>query len=172
MKRLVIAALLAAGCAKPAAPPPGTAAYEAADRGFTCLGPSSWKVLERQGGGHEVSFYGPPAGPKPFSVSIAVYHYGPGTSFTTSQDYVAAQAALGRLAPAREREVAGRKAVELRLEKSVPRAHPLTGLEPAAVRAVLVPAGKGFYALVSTAPPGAEQDEVFELVLSSFKPAG
>lgn len=169
MRRSLLLLAFLAACSRESTPP-GTARYEPADQGFALTMPADWRVAEADGGAHRASFYGPAGGPRPFSDSIAVYHYGPGSSFASPADFAAAKTASSGGAPAREREAGGRKAMELSYAEVLHGPHPpATGRRRA--RAVLIPDGGGFWAVVHTWPESAApQDADFEAALASFVP--
>ena len=171
MRRLLLAGALLAACSREPAPAPGSARYAPADRGFALDAPADWRVAEASGGAHRATFYGPPGGAKPFSDSIAVYHYGPGSSFASPADFAAAKALSGRAAAPIKRPLGGREALELTYEERLDGPHG-PALSRARARAVLVPGKDGFLALVHTWPDGAApQAAVFEAAAASFVPS-
>jgi hypothetical protein len=156
--------MLSGACSK--APPalPGWLGYAPKDNSFFCHAPGDWRVLEDQGGAHKVSFFGPAAGPAPYSESIAVYRHQKGGAFATPQDYARAQAVSGAAIPAPGLKLGPIQALEFRSERSS-----RSGLTRS--RSVLFPAEDGFFALVHTAPSPAPPSgaAVFDELLKSFR---
>lgn len=134
---------------------------------FRCDAPAGWRVLESQGGAQRASFFGPPAGPAPFSSSIAVYFYGPGSNFGSPRDYWLAKAGTGPEGLLRESQ--GRQ--EFTKTTLLP---PLHGKAAGPLREefVLVPSSGGFYALVLSAPEKSAESSrpAFRALVDSFKP--
>ncbi|PCI39155.1 MAG: hypothetical protein COB53_03705 [Elusimicrobia bacterium] len=52
-----------------------TSVYQSPTGDLSLKAPAAWRVLERQGGKHRVTFFGPAKGPLAFSASIAIYRY-------------------------------------------------------------------------------------------------
>lgn len=166
--------LLPAACRKKPAPllDPGDALYQSASGDVRLEIPKGWRVMENQGGGQRVTFFGPPDGPKAYSVSIGVYFYGPGSSFASLEDYARAQALSGREStPLKAFDWKGQAAQELTVSRMAPSLHRVKPAEARADRYVLIPSGGGFYALDYSAPKdsAAEQAPVFERVLQSLQ---
>lgn len=166
--------MLMPACRRKPAPllDPGDAVYQTASGDVRFEIPKDWRVLEKQGGGNVVTFFGPPAGAKPYSVSIGVYFYGPGSSFASIDDYARAQALSGREAsPLKAFSWKGKPAQEMTVSRLAPSLHHIKPAEARVDRYVLIPAGAGFYALDYSAPKGSENDQspVFERVLQSLQ---
>lgn len=172
MRRLILAATLAAGCSR--APESGTGAvvYAPADRGFACEAPASWRVQEADGGAHRASFFGPPGGPSPFSDAIVVYRHGPKSGLPTMEAFVAAKSIEGPPPIPSATTVNGRAAKEFTYSSTVRGPHLPEGLLAMSHRVVLIADGDGYWALVHSWPAKAKpQSAVFTALVESFRPA-
>ena len=171
-RRFVVMLLLcASACSRPAPAPvssDGPISYAAPDESFTASLPGGWKVDDSPGEHRKAAFFGPPDGPKPFAELIAVSWYRAGDRYQNVDDYLAAQAALGRAEPAREVSAGGVKGRELTVRSVFPDVH--SGPQPVVTRVVAVPSGAGFFALEHTWPDGAAPSPAFERLLETFKP--
>ncbi|OGS41144.1 MAG: hypothetical protein A2506_02045 [Elusimicrobia bacterium RIFOXYD12_FULL_66_9] len=168
IRSLPIALLLAvAACSRPASPG-ASVDYSAPDGSFVASLPGGWKVDDAAGEHRKAAFFGPPDGGKPFSELISVSFYPAGGRYPSIDDYIAAQAALGRAMPPRDVQVGGVRGVELTVRTVFPDVH--SGPQPLVTRALAVPAVKGFFALEHTWPEGAAPSAAFDELLGSFKP--
>lgn len=157
MRRLAVAALLLAACAKN---PDGKASYSPGDAAFTLTAPGDWRVTEDQGEGHRVSFHGPPGS---FAESIGVYRY----EATTPEAYRASHA-VGVAEPLTPRPD-GRS--EYKTSMTAPALHGRPP-EDLVVRHVLVVDGPRLWALVHTRPAARTPSPAFDELCASFKPKG
>lgn len=168
IRRLAVALLLgAAACSRPAA----TGAlieYAAPDGSFTARLPGGWRVDDAPGEHRKAAFFGPPDGKKPFSELIAVSFHPAGGRYRSVDEYLAAQAALGRAAPPREVPVGGAHGMELTVRSVF--ADPHSGPQPIVTRALALTAAKGFFTLEHTWPEGAAPSSAFDELVRSFKP--
>jgi hypothetical protein len=130
--------------------------------------PGGWKVDDSKGENRKAAFFGPPTGAKPFSELIAVSWYAAGGRYQGIDDYIAAQAALGRAEPSRPATVAGVAGVEISVASVFPDPH--SGPQPLVTRVVAVPAAGGFYALEHTRPADAPPSPAFDELLRTFRP--
>ena len=81
---LILSLILAAACTR--SPRPGEpVTYSPADGSFTAALPAGWRVDEAATGARRATFYGPPAGPAPFTQSLAVSFYGKGGRWSTGE---------------------------------------------------------------------------------------
>jgi len=170
---LLALSLLAVCCRKKPAPPldPADALYQSASGDLSFEIPKDWRALENQGGGQRVSFFGPSSGARPYSVSIGVYFYGPGSSFASIDDYARAQELSAREStPLKAFDLKGRPAREMTVSRLTPSLHDVKPPELRVDRYVFIPAGAGFYVLDYSAPKASENDQapVFERVLQSL----
>lgn len=149
------------------------AVYEEPRNLFTCQVPADWRVMEHQGAGQRVSFFGPPSGPKPYSSSIAFYYYpNAGSDYKSPQDYFSAQLASGAQAsPLLERTWKDRKTFEFSTTRAQPLMHAKKESEDLAEDTVLIPVKDGFVAVVHSAAADAHDrtEPVFRQVLDSLR---
>jgi len=160
MRRALAVLLLAAGCSRDAAPPPGAAVYTPRDRSFSFHAPEDWRVLEDQGGTHRVTLFGPGG------QAIAVHRHVEGDP----RGYLLG-AAMGskRATPPEEGEISGRKTLTTTVERAMPGLHGGRAVSTVEKRVVVVDRG-GFWVFTRTTGAGQPVDEApFELVLRSFK---
>ena len=168
LRLAVVVLLLGAACSRPAPVPGGAPGeYAASDGSFTVRLPGGWRVDEAPGETRKAAFFGPPAGAKPFSELISVSYYPEGGRYKGVDDYVAAQAALGRAEPTREVLVGGARAVEMSVATVFPDIH--SGPQPLITRVVAVPAAGGFYALEHTRPSASPPSAEFDELVRSFQ---
>lgn len=177
MRRPLAALLLAmAACGKPDSGPGGKSmtTYQDPKGLFSCQAPPDWRVLEDQGGAQRVSFFGPPAGPAPFSVSISIYYYPKsGSAFASPQDYAAAQALSGgTTTPLITRARKDGEAFGFTTSRESRKLHS-SGTELREELTVLIPAKNGFFALVHAAPRAStvETRPVFDGLVEGFQTA-
>lgn len=171
MRRLLLAVAFAA-CSRAPDTAPGTAAYEPADRGFTCAAPAAWRVQEADGGAHRASFFGPPDGPAPFSEGISVFRHGPQSSLKTMEAFVAAKSIEGPPPIPSKTTVGGRAALDFRYATTMTGPHLPEGRLAMSHHAVLVADGDGYWALVHSWPEKIKpKAEVFTALVESFRPA-
>ena len=189
MRRLalaVLAALAAPACRKaPAAAPDGPPVvavvggeelidFDGADGSFRCRAPARWKALEFKDGAPAVMMIGPMSGPGRGKSTISVSRYdGVSGTVRTPREYWEAMRLAGeKPSPLETRTVAGRTAYALHLERPQYPPHGWKVLYMNREDVVLIPAGKGFFALSHKAPIDAYQATlaVFEAVVASFTP--
>ncbi len=147
------------------------AAYEEPGKLFTCEAPAEWRVLEGQGGAQRVSFLGPPGGESPFAASISIYYYAPGSAFRSPEDYAAGRAMTGaERTPVAEKPWKGEKALEFSLTRRQLDRHGKTPARILREDAFLVSSGKGFIAVIHSAPPSLrpKTEPVFRALLESL----
>jgi hypothetical protein len=148
--------------------------YQSPSGLFSCEAPAAWRVSEDPDG-FSVSFFGPPEGVSPFSVSFGIYYYAKsGSGFASPRDYAGAQAATAaRAMPVVETSWKGQPALELRLLRMGPSIHGEAAQEREE-RTVLIPAKDGFIAVVHSFPPasGAATEPLFERLLETLRPRG
>ena len=151
----------------------GMAVYEERERLFTCEVPAGWRVMEDQGGGQRVSFFGPPSGPKPYSSSIAFYYFPKaGSDYKSPQDYFSAQQASGsKTTPLEERSWKDRKVLEFTTKRRQPLMHAKKEFEDLAEETILIPVKDGFVAVVHSASADAHDktEPVFRSVLDTLR---
>lgn len=148
-----------------------TAIYQEPGGLFSCKAPAAWRVLEAQGGGQRVSFFGPPDGEKPFSASISVYYYGPGSAYAAPRDYAAAQAASGgSTRPPREVDLGGRKSLQFAAVRKRPVPHS-TKVAEETEDTVVIPLKSGFLAVVHAAATATypRTEPAFRALLDSLR---
>ncbi|MBI3566176.1 MAG: hypothetical protein HY079_13345 [Elusimicrobia bacterium] len=170
--RLLVALLLLlpAACRKAPAPAPSAPVdYRPADGSFSARVPGDWRVEDAPGESRKAAFFGPPAGPAPFSDLMGVYYHAAAEPGTAARAYVASQTGHGPglTPPLGVSPAAG-------LDDSFTRAAPAGhgGPGPSVVtRVVAVPVSGGFYTLEHTWPADRAPDPAFEELLRSFKPA-
>lgn len=161
MKRLMIAVLLAAACAR--TDPNGPALYVSRDDAFSATLPGGWRVDDSPGETRKAAFFGPPAGERPFAEMIRV-SLRPGA---TPEGYRGS--VQGLPTPLAETSAGGAKAWEF---LSTYEFHdPHAGIKKFATRAVLVPSSAGLYVLEHSWPAGTDGSRAaFDALLASFKP--
>ncbi|MDP3544109.1 MAG: hypothetical protein Q8T11_16705 [Elusimicrobiota bacterium] len=161
MKRLLLIALAAAACSRPA--PDAPADYRPDDESFSATLPGGWKVDDSPAETRKASFFGPPAGPAAFSEMIRVSLH-PGT---TPEAYRASRQGLP--SPLKETEAGGAKAWEFLSDAEFRDPH--AGVKKLSSRFVAIPTPKGLYVLEHSWPAGASAGrEAFEELLRTFKP--
>ncbi len=155
----------------PAKGGPKTAVYQEPGGAFSCEIPAAWRVLETQGGAQKVSFFGPPDGEKPFSASISIYQFGPGSHYATPRDYAAAQAASGGASQApQEADWNGRKTLRFSAVRKRPVPHSTKTTEEKE-DTVLIPLKSGFLAVVHAAAVSSHprSEPVFRALLDNLR---
>lgn len=172
MRRVLLAAVLCAGCSRAPESGAGAAAYAPADRGFACEAPASWRVQEADGGAHRASFFGPPDGPAPFSDAVVVYRHGPTSGLPTMESFVAAKSIEGPPPMPEKKTIGGRAALEFTYFTTILGPHLPEGRLAMSHHAVLLAEADGYWALVHTWPTKAKpQSAVFTALVESFRPA-
>lgn len=164
------ALLLLGACRRP--PPKDSALYVSRDGAVSARVPASWRVLEGLGGAQRATFLGPADGPRPYSQSIGVYFYGPGSAFASPQDYARGQRLEGARVVALQPLIwKGQAAYALTDTRLAARGLHSKRQERRREKTLLVSRGGGFYAVTYSAPQDAfaAGEPVFESFLQSLK---
>ena len=188
MKRLPVflAALLTAGCRKPA-PVGGEAAvptravvagvalidYDAATGEFSCRAPGEWRALEDKTLGPRVMFFGPGSAKYPRSVAISVMRYPDGGRIKTPQDfYDSLKLTDQNPSPLQTLTAHGRTEYALHYDMAQRPLHGYKTLYMKREDVVMIPVKDGFFAISHSAPVETYESTlpVFEAVVASFQP--
>ncbi len=164
-------AAFACGCRKSAAPT-GTALYASRDGSLSCRAPERWRVLESLGGAQRVTFVGPSDGPRPYSQSVGIYFYGPGSAFASPEDYARGQAlAGGRTEPLEKTSWNGAQAYALTTSREAAAGLHTRKTETRVEKALLIPRRDGFYAVIYSSPKDSAPsgERVFTSVVQTLR---
>lgn len=161
MRLILIAALAASACSRPA--PDAPAEYRPADDSFSATLPGGWKVDDSPAETRKAAFFGPPSGRGAFTEMIRVSLY----PATTPEAYRAARPGLPT--PLTETSAGGAKAWEFLSDSEFPDPH--GGVKKLSSRVVAVPTPRGLFVLEHTWPAGEPSGRpAFEELLRTFKP--